>query len=97
MEKPYSGWHPADITAAIRKRGKTLTALALENGLSESACRKALILKYAKAELVIARFINIPVHELWPDRWDGDGKRIRAPRTSHEDIPVRSTLARQND
>ncbi|WP_084462704.1 helix-turn-helix domain-containing protein [Oceanibaculum pacificum] len=90
MDKQSPGWHPADIAAAIRKRGKTLTALALENGLSESACRKALILKYAKAELVIARFIDVSPHELWPDRWNSDETRRRAPRSTRKNIPVRS-------
>lgn len=79
---PRTGWHPADITAAVRKKGMTLTALALTNGLSESACRKALLTKYAKAEIVISHFINVPLHELWPDRWTADGLRIRRQRNS---------------
>ena len=60
----------------------TLTALALANGLSESACRKALVTKYAKAEIVISRFIDIPLHEIWPDRWTPEGLRIRRPRNA---------------
>jgi Ner family transcriptional regulator len=77
---PRTGWHPADITAAVKKRGMTLTALALANGLSESACRKALLTKYAKAEIAISQFIDVPLHELWPERWTASGSRIRRQR-----------------
>ncbi|WP_148213403.1 helix-turn-helix domain-containing protein [Rhodospirillum centenum] len=35
------GWHKEDIKAAIRKRGTTVTDLALSNGLGSSTCRVA--------------------------------------------------------
>lgn len=39
----FRGWHPEDIKAAIRKRGVSLTALAVSHGLRPSACRESLI------------------------------------------------------
>ncbi len=37
-----SDWHPADIIAALRKRGTTLAAISREAGLSSSTLANAL-------------------------------------------------------
>lgn len=68
--------HREDIKAAVRKRGTTLKDLALRNGLSESACRKALDVPSPRAEALIAECIEKPVHEIWPDRYDVRGGRL---------------------
>jgi|GEM_PF-6796704 len=60
--------------------GETLKSLALKNGLDESACRAALIRPLPKAEMAISRLLNVPLHELWPDRWDEEGRRFRHVR-----------------
>lgn len=70
------GWHKADIRASVEKKGKTLTQLAREAGLSESACRQALLRPFANSEKVIADCIGVPLWELWPRRWNMDGTRI---------------------
>ena len=88
------GWHPADIRAAIVKRGKTLTGLALENGLDSSACRAALIRPLPNAEKAISRLLGVPLHELWPDRWDEEGRRYRHVRV--EKYHDRDQAQRQN-
>lgn len=75
-------WHPEDIKAAVRKKGKTLRQLSLENGFSESAIRIALKRPLYGPEQVIAAFLGTPAKELWPDRYNPDGtpKRLRARR-----------------
>lgn len=88
------GWHPADIRAEVTKRGKTLTGLALENGLHSSACRAALIRSLPNAELAISRLLDVPLHELWPDRWDAEGRRYRNVRV--ENYHDRDQPQRQN-
>lgn len=77
------GWHKEDIKAAIRKRGVTLAALAKTNGLPSSTVRNALGRPVYAGELVISKFLGIPAHELWPDRWTPDGRRIR-PRYANK-------------
>jgi Ner family transcriptional regulator len=67
--------HREDIKAAVRKRGTTLKALALHGGLSESACRKALDVPFPRAEALIAACLDLPVHVIWPDRYDSRGGR----------------------
>lgn len=77
------GWHKEDIKAAIRKRGTTMNALASDRGLKPSTVRNALIRPVFSGEVAIAEFLGIPAHELWPDRWTPDGRRIR-PRYAHK-------------
>jgi Ner family transcriptional regulator len=67
--------HKADIKAAIEKAGTTLKALSLEGGLSESACRKALAVPSPRAEALIAARLNLPLHKIWPERYDERGGR----------------------
>lgn len=68
--------HREDIKALVRKRGETLKGLALKNGLSESACRKALDVPSPRAEAIIAACIDKPLHLIWPDRYDKRGGRL---------------------
>ncbi len=68
-----TGWHRAQIRAAVEMKGRTLTQLALDNGLEEWACRHALTRRHIPGEKAIAAAIGVPVWELWPGRW-------RAPR-----------------
>lgn len=70
-------WHPEDIKAKVRKSGTTLTALAIQAGLSNSACRKSLTVASPASDKVISEKLNIPLHELWPSRYDATGKRIK--------------------
>ncbi|MBI1407333.1 MAG: transcriptional regulator [Caulobacter sp.] len=70
----------------VRMRGKTLSQLALDAGLTESACRAALTRCVPKADKAIARFLGVSLHSLWPDRYDDEGGRISHVRdeTTHE-------------
>lgn len=60
---------PELIKAAVRMSGITLTALALERGLSESACRNALRKRSGRADEAIANQIGKPLEEIWPSRY----------------------------
>lgn len=80
-----SGWHKEDIKAAIRKRGSTMSELARQRKLPPSTVRNALIRPVYSGEVAIAEFLGVPAHELWPERWTKDGRRIR-PRYAHKYI-----------
>jgi len=54
-----SGWHKEDIKAAIRKRGVTMEALSLANGLHVNARTMALIRPSIHAERVIAEYLGV--------------------------------------
>lgn len=74
--------HPELIKAHLRMKGYTLEDVAREAQLSSSAVRTALKKPSASAERAIAAKLNMPLHELWPQRWTRDGRRIR-PRYAH--------------
>lgn len=60
--------HPALIRAWVHMKGKTLTQLAVEDGLSECSCRAALTRTHRAGELAIAKFLEKTPRELWPAR-----------------------------
>lgn len=73
-ENPHlSGWHPEDVKAAIRKKGKTLSDLSRDNDYSDAYLRNALMRPLYDAEQIIARFIGVPAKLIWPDRYNKDG------------------------
>lgn len=95
----HRGWHPEDIKAAIRKKGVNVSDLGKDHGLSGSAMRLALWQPVPRADKVIADFLEVPLHALWPDRYDAEGHKIyrkyrsrsQAKDTPPEDRPHRET------
>lgn len=69
-------WDAPAIAAAIKRRGQTLTGLAVNAGLGPSACRSSLSTPFPAADKAISEFLDVPLHELWPDRYYPDGGRI---------------------
>ncbi|MBR7518577.1 helix-turn-helix domain-containing protein, partial [Mycobacterium tuberculosis] len=55
MPAPARKWDTHEIKAELNRKGWTLTRLALENGLHESACRRALSSSCLAGALVIAK------------------------------------------
>jgi Ner family transcriptional regulator len=85
MRQP-TDWHAEDVKAAVRKTGTTLTALALANGLSESAVRLVLIRPWPKVQAIVARHIGLRPQDIWPSRYDALGRPLRglhASRSPH--------------
>ncbi|MDA5494251.1 helix-turn-helix domain-containing protein [Yersinia intermedia] len=69
MVKIISDWHPADIIAAIRKKGSTLAAVSRSSGLSSSTLANALTKSWPKGEYIIAEFLDVHPSEIWPTRY----------------------------
>ena len=68
-ESRKQDWHRVEIVAAVRKRGKTITALSIESGLSANTLKSALQFKYPKGERIISDFLGVPPQEIWPSRY----------------------------
>ena len=82
-----SDMHPEDIKAEIRKRGYTMTELALANGMAKQSIGEAIrVRSSARAEKIIADLLEMKPREIWPSRYRADGKRIflRAPHRQPE-------------
>ncbi|MEZ3500161.1 helix-turn-helix domain-containing protein [Pantoea sp. KPR_PJ] len=69
MQKRIEDWHPADVIAALRRRGTTLAALSRQAGLSSSTLANALSRPWPKGEWLIADAIDVHPAEIWPSRY----------------------------
>lgn len=71
-----SDWHPADVIAALRKRGITLSSLARAHGLAgSSSLSAALVRSLPKDEKRIADALGVHPKAIWPSRYNPDGTR----------------------
>lgn len=86
------------IGAMLKRRGTSLTQIARDAGLYESACRLATIAKgYPEAEQAIARAVGYPIEVLWPDRYPAGSRRSpnrKLPKKSRQNDDGRVTTAR---
>ena len=62
-------WHPADIQAALKKRGLSLTGLSIANGYHRTAVGKALSHSWPKMEHIIATALDETPQAIWPSRY----------------------------
>lgn len=86
-------WHPADIKAALEKKGWTLRALAAHHGLASSSPLSHTFLRsYPLNEKRIADAIGVPVQSIWPTRYYPDGtprlRGLRGMRTQGKSTPM---------
>ncbi|MBI0030061.1 helix-turn-helix domain-containing protein [Gilliamella sp. B14384G15] len=69
MKINSSDWHPADIIAALKKKGTTLANLSRQSGLSSSTLSSALARPWTKGEFIIAQALDLEPNEIWPSRY----------------------------
>ncbi|UXD25298.1 hypothetical protein FORC065_2494 [Yersinia enterocolitica] len=67
-------WHSADIMAAIKKKGTSLSALSRRAGLNSSTLSNALVRKWPKGERIIAEFLEVDASVIWPSRYPKERK-----------------------
>ncbi len=90
-------WDKHEIKAEIARRGQTLTGLGEMYGIPGSSIRVTLMRKapITTADQVISDFLKVPLHELWPDRYDDKGHRLVKLRPTRKPIkaPKRKVAA----
>lgn len=69
-------WHRADVVAEIHKAGSSLAGLARQHGYADSSLRAALCAPRRPANLIIAKFLHLSLHDLWPSWFDEDGQLV---------------------
>lgn len=67
------GWHPADVVAALRKRGWSFRRLSVHHGYSPQVLSRVNRVPWPKGERLVAEAIGVPPQELWPERYGADG------------------------
>lgn len=66
-------WHPADIVAALRKKGWSLRRLAKHHGYaSPTQLTHPLQRHWPKGERLIADAIGVSPAEIWPSRYPAE-------------------------
>ena len=74
-------WHPADVLAALKKRGHSLAGLSVANGYHPTAAGKALKQPWPAMERLLADAIGVAPQEIWPSRYDSEGNARRRAKT----------------
>lgn len=64
-----SDWHSADIIAALKKRGTTLSAVSRKAGLASTTLTNALVRHWPKGERLIAEALDVTPEKIWPSRY----------------------------
>lgn len=62
-------WHPADIVAALHKRGTSLAKLSREAGLASSTLSNTLTRPWPKGEWLIVIALDVHPSQIWPGRY----------------------------
>lgn len=76
-KKPVNqDWHPADIKAALHKKGITLAGIAEAYGMTSSSSLSSTFTRsYPLNEKRIADAIGVHPKVIWPSRYNADGTR----------------------
>lgn len=73
-KKPtVTDWHTADIIAAVKKTGTSISRLSRLNHLSAATVGQALYRPYPKSERIIAEHLKTTPQVIWPSRYNEDG------------------------
>jgi len=74
--------HPADVIAALRKRGTSLRKIAHENGYSH--IQRVLTSPWLAAEQMVAKALDTTPQALWPSRYRDPAARALAFRLTRK-------------
>jgi Ner family transcriptional regulator len=74
--------HPADVIAALRKRGTSLRKIAHDNGYSH--IQRVLTSPWLAAEQLVAKALDTTPQALWPSRYRNPATRALAFRQTRK-------------
>ena len=74
-------WHPADVLAALKKRGHSLSGLSMANGYHPTAAGKALKQPWPAMERIVAAALAVTPQEIWPSRYGDHGRPLPRAKT----------------
>lgn len=66
-------WHPADVVAALKKKGTSLAEIERQNGYARTALSMLWTQRWPKAQELVAKAIGVKPSEIWPSRYDEKG------------------------
>jgi Ner family transcriptional regulator len=83
LSNPHASedWHPADVLAALKKRGHSLAGLSVANGYHPTAAGKALKQPWPAVERILADALGLAPQSIWPSRYDDEGLPLPRAKT----------------
>lgn len=79
----HQDWHPADIVAALRKRGWSLRRLSQHHGYRTNALKNVIAGPWPRGEWLIAEALGLRPQQIWPSRYDRHGQPNRGRKARH--------------
>jgi Ner family transcriptional regulator len=76
-KQAQADWHPADIKAALAKKDYSFSRIAREYDFSRSTSN-VLRMPWPKIEAIVGKILGIHPAEIWPSRYDNQGKPLRS-------------------
>lgn len=70
-------WHPADVIAALKKKGTSLSALSRQSGYAPSTLANALVRPWTKGEQIIASALDMRPEQIWHSRYLNKTRVVR--------------------
>jgi Ner family transcriptional regulator len=86
--------HPADVIAALRKRGTSLRQLAIHNKYSH--IQRVLTSPWLAAEQLVAQALGVSPEEIWPSRYLNPASRELAFRQTRKIAVTMPRAGRQS-
>lgn len=74
-------WHPADVLAALKKRGHSLAGLSIAHGYHPTAAGKALKQTWPAVERILADALGLRPQVIWPSRYNNEGNPLPRAKT----------------
>jgi len=72
-------WDPADIVAALRKKGWSVRGLSVHHDYRSGVLSDAIRRRWPRGQELIAEAIGVPAEKIWPSRYIAkDTKRRRS-------------------
>lgn len=90
---PLADWHPADVKAALEKRGLSLRGLASKYGYSH--IQRVLTSQWWAAEQVVAHALGVPAASIWPSRYSSPTGRNRGQGMTRNTKVLRLPVAKR--
>ncbi|WP_392566806.1 helix-turn-helix transcriptional regulator [Utexia brackfieldae] len=70
-------WHPADVIAALKKKGTSLSTLSRQSGYAPSTLPSTLVRPWTKGEQIIASALDMQPEQIWHSRYVNKTRVVR--------------------
>lgn len=83
-------WHPADIKAAMAKKGWTFARVAREYGYAPSGPNMVMWKAWPVVEQIVADIVGVHPSDIWPSRYDQRRQPLRGDLSSFSRLRIQT-------